>query len=558
MASTGRIGHSREEVNSYVGTGRWGTRALADHVRDWRRAKPGALAFAGEDLRISWADYDELSTELARQLIELGMARGERLAVLIPDGAEVHVAWLAAEKAGLVTVGIGARAGDREIRHLVELSGATAVLSSSTMSNRHMADIVSGLEAEGQPRRHFVMGHPDLATGRVPLQVEGRGHAFRGRPATIDERRLEPSELFMLNSTSGTTGLPKCVMHTQNRWVYFHRLAVEAADLTSEDVFFSALPAPFGFGLWTAHFTPTLLGAPTYLRSRFDADATLELLEKARVTVLAAVTTQLIMLLNSPELDRADLGPLRVVFTGGEAVPPHQAAAFEERTGATVLQFYGSNETGAVSRTTLRDDRQHRLSTAGRIIDDMQVRLVDPETGRLTRDGRGQPVCRGPATCEGYYADPDANELLYTEDGWMLIGDLVEIDANGYLTVVGRTSDIIIRGGKNISAAAVEAEVMTHPAVAVAAAVAAPDPVVGERVCVYVEPRHGHVVTLEDVAAHLAGRGVGKEYFPEHLIVLDALPRSSGGKVAKAELRQDIRQRIATTAIRLESEKGGC
>ena len=148
------------------------------------------------------------------------------------------------------------------------------------------------------------------------------------------------------------------------------------------------------------------------------------------------------------------------------------------------------------------------------------------------------PAGKGPALCLGYYDDPAANAQLFTADGWMLMGDLVTIDADGYLTVVGRTSDIIIRGGKNISAAQVEDEVSSHPAVALCGAVAVPDPTFGERVCVFVELRAGSdAITLDDLRAHLEARGTGKELWPERLVVLDELPRSSGGKVAKGELR---------------------
>src|SRR5262249_36594109 len=149
------------------------------------------------------------------------------------------------------------------------------------------------------------------------------------------------------------------------------------------------------------------------------------------------------------------------------------------------------------------------------------------------------PAAKGPACCLGYYEDDTANRALYTADGWMRMGDLVTIDADGYLTVVGRTSDIIIRGGKNISAAQVEDEVGSHPAVALCAAVGVPDYPFGERVCVFAEllPGYGTTLTLDDVRAHLEQRGTGKELWPERLVVLDALPRSSGGKVAKGELR---------------------
>ena len=501
-------------------------RSLSEFVADWAVTRPDGLAFAAGNDRLTWSEYDRRSTELATVLIERGFEPGDRLAVVLPDGPEVHVVWVAAEKAGLVCVGIGPRAGDQEVRHLVEQSGARALIRSAA-SGRPLA----GLTVED-------------------VVLEGLWDSSPPGPdAVIEERRLSPSDLFMLNSTSGTTGLPKLVMHHQDRWMYFHQLAVEAGGLTGADVFCSAIPSPFGFGLWTAHFTPTLLGAPTYLQARFDAAALISLLTEARVSMLAAVTTQLIMLLNTPAFGDADWSALRVVFTGGEAVPYEKAAEFEDRTGCRVLQFYGSNETGVLSRTTLNDDRQHRLTTAGRAIAEMEVRLFDPAT-HLPVPGRGQPGCRGPATCLGYYNDPAANAQLYTEDGWMLMGDVVEMDADGYLTVIGRTSDFIIRGGKNISAPAVEAEVMTHPDVAMAAAVAMPDPVFGERVCVYVEPRPGRSVSLAGVVAHLDARGVTKEWFPEYLIEVEELPRSSGGKVAKGELRADIRRRV-------DSKQGG-
>jgi acyl-CoA synthetase len=174
----------------------------------------------------------------------------------------------------------------------------------------------------------------------------------------------------------------------------------------------------------------------------------------------------------------------------------------------------------------------------------MQVRLF--EDGRdTTASRRGQPACRGPATSVGYFEDPEANAALFTDDGWMLTGDICEMDADGYLTVVGRTSDIIIRGGKNISAPEVERYVSTHPRVALVAALAMPDHTLGERVCVYVQLSEGTDLTVEELAGHLASIGVSKELFPEGVVVLDELPLSSGGKVAKADLRADVQHRRA-------------
>ena len=171
----------------------------------------------------------------------------------------------------------------------------------------------------------------------------------------------------------------------------------------------------------------------------------------------------------------------------------------------------------------------------------MNVRLLDPDTGDdvTANGGPGVAACKGTVNCLGYYNDKAANRELFTADGLMRTGDLCTIDADGVLTVAGRTSDFIIRGGKNISAAQVEDELASHPSVALCAAVAMPDPVFGERVCVFAVIRDGcEPPDLETARAHLAARGVGKELWPERLVIVDRdLPRASGGKVAKAELR---------------------
>jgi len=459
-------------------------RTVAEVVARNAHDRPDGVAFveAASGESMTWREYDTRSTRMTGSLGQF--APGDRVALQLADGPGVHAAMLACEKAGIVAVGIGARAGEREVAHLVERSGARTLLH--------------------QP---------------PPLGAD---------------------DLWYLNSTSGTTGLPKMVMHTQARWFAFHRFAHRVAHFSADDVFLSALPTPFGFGLWTAHFTPAIAGTTCVVCARFDPELVLRAIEHYRVSVLAAVSTQFVMMLNSPALDRYDLSSLRIMFTGGEMVPYQRAKEFEDQTGARVLQFYGSNETGALSCTTPDDPQEKRLRTAGRVIPEMHVRLLDPETSAdITTPGvPGVPAGKGPTLCLGYWDDPAANDELFTADGWMRMGDLATIDGDGYLTVVGRTSDLIIRGGKNISAAQVEDEVASHPAVALCGAVAVPDATFGERVCVFVEMLSGcDRITLDDLRTHLEQRGTGKELWPERLVVLAKLPRSSGGKVAKGELR---------------------
>ena len=519
--------------------------ALAARIDALARAQPAAPAFLGDAGSLSWREYAERSDRFALHLAALGLSPGERVAVMLPDGPGVHVAFVSCEKAGLVVMGIGPRAGREEIRHLLEKSGAAALVSRAKLRDLDLRTLFAELRASGLPLREHVVIDAQLDASEACYSDEAASWAAKIDASELASRRLGAEDLFLLNSTSGTTGLPKCVTHHQARWFHFHELAALSGEMTPRDVFLSALPAPFGFGLWTAHFTPSALGAPCVLLEKFSPEAALAAIEQHRVTILAAVSTQFIMMLNSPALERTDLSSLRVLYTGGEAVPYERALEWEQRTGSLVLQFYGSNETGALSRTTTRDSQERRLTTAGRLIDAMHVRLRDDAGNDVTASGRGIPSCRGPLACRGYYGDVAANSKLYTRDGWMLTGDIGRIDADGYLSVVGRTADFIIRGGKNISGPAVEEAVSTHPAVALAAAVAWPDAVYGERVCVYAELRSGASLTLEGLTRHLELRGTTREWWPERLVVVDALPRASGGKVAKGELRADARRRAA-------------
>ena len=490
---------------------------------------------------MTWSQLDELVEHLAGSLVAIGIEPGDRVAVWMPDGPLLHAAFLAVERAGATLVGLGARAGRRELVHLLGRVDAAALLTQEDGIPTE-ADGLAGLRDAGLSPHHLSI-RADNPTWRATVRDAAGAEVTPRVLPDWDDVRIQADDLYLINSTSGTTGLPKCVRHTQNRWRYFHQQAEANGALTSDDVFLGAVPAPFGFGLWTSHVTPLMLGAPTVLLERFSPEAAFDAIETHGVTVLCCVSTQFIMMLANPRLTQHDLSSLRVMFTGGEAVPYDTAREFEERTGVTILQFYGSNETGLLCGTTIGDTLERRLRTAGRIVPEMQVRLYDGAVD-VTDTGRGQPACRGPATSQGYLDDDAANDQLYTSDGWMLMGDICEIDGDGYLRVVGRTSDFIVRGGKNISAPQVEADIVSHPLVAHAAAVAMPDPVFGERVCVYVELVEGaSELTLPDLVAHLADQGVSKELFPEHLVVLDELPRSSGAKVAKGELREDARVR---------------
>ena len=532
LDTVGSPAFTDEDPARFRAAGWWSDATLSDAVRRNAEHTPDRHAYLDHPgVSLSWREFDYLASTLAEQLAGIGVVRGDRIAVWHGDSAAVHVLFVAVERCGAVVVGIGARAGAREVAAILRNSRPKILISDqqrSGLATRAAADV-----ADECPLLTLVLGGD---TDVLRLNVD----AEPGELGT--ESQLGPDDVFLINSTSGTTGLPKCVVHTQNRWYYFHQKAIANGLLTSDDIFLPVIPMPFGFGIWTSHTTPIYLGATAVILQRFSASAACAAIARHRVTVLCCVSTQLTMLMADPARRDHDLSSLRVVFAGGEALPYRPAAEFEELTGAKILQFYGSNETGMLSATTVDDSRQRRLRTAGRVVPEMAVRLFDGDHD-VTATGHGQPACRGPATSLGYLGGTD-HDKLFTRDGWMRMGDICEIDADGYLTVTGRTSDFILRGGKNISAAQVEDAVTTHPAIAVAAAVAMPDAVFGEKVCLYTELADSQSIDLPELVEHLLALGVSKELLPERLIVVDELPRSSGGKIAKGRLREDIRIRM--------------
>ena len=512
-----------EVRDAYVAAGYWGTEPLSAVVARHAAERPDDDAYRWGETSLTWSAYDSLATDIAKRLAGLDVAPDDRVLVQLPDGGAVHAAYVGCERAALSVVGVGWRAGERELASLVAKTKPVAAVLPEQTQLGSAAEVADRLGVEKVLIIEDLDGSPRPATGPV-------GEPAGARP---------PSTISMFNSTSGTTGLPKCVTQTQSRWGYFHQLAVEFGELRDDEVWMSVVPAPFGFGLWTSHFSPTLIGAPCVVQPRFDARAAAAAIEANGVTVLCAVSSQFVMILEHAH--DFDLTSLRVMFTGGERLPLAKARQFEAQTGCAVLNFYGSNESGVLSGTRVTDSLEKRVATGGRVVPEMEVRLYDGDLNRLDGDvGTGRPACRGPATSPGYLDDPEANAELFTPDGWMLMGDIVTIDTDGWLTVVGRSADFIVRGGKNISAPAVGGEVLTHPSVAFAAAVAVPDERLGERVGICVQLKDGCDLDFDGLKAHLDARGVSKEWWPERLALVDELPVSSGGKIAKGQLKERV------------------
>lgn len=525
-------------VEQFHRDGWWDNTTLSETVARWAAVQPEATAYVdGADGNITtWAGYHADAEYIKHLLRRLGVRRGQPVGVLMEDRSELHAVLVGIERAGAVAFVFPHSLTAPKLADLTRQVDVRLLFTGPTLRGRDMLSEVALMQDIGDRLgAHVVI---DRLEGQLNVKEHVNAELLATEVAPYAP--VGADELFLVNFTSGTTGRPKAVMHTQNRWKYFH---LKCPHLLSSDRYLTCVSAASGMGLWSSHFTPLLVGARTVLLNRFDADQTLRLIEDERISVLVAVPTHLRMLLGSPSLPDTDLSSLRTVHSGGERLPFELGSMFEEGTGAKVLQFYGSNEAGCVSGPTRADDDpEQRLATAGKIIPEMNVRLVDlKDEGRLfSPPGRGRCAVRGPGMSPGYFGDEAANRELFRPDGWMLLGDIVEVDSEGVVEVAGRVSDFIIRGGQNISAGEVEDAVLTHPDVLQAAAVAFPDPLFGERVCIYAVTSPEKELSLDGLLTHLEVQGVHKTLWPERFLTIPEMPIRNG-KIAKGELRQNAK-----------------
>lgn len=527
-----------EIAKQYHADGWWGDLGVADYVARNAAEAPDEVAIVTERSRVTWATYDQAVDELAVVLASR-LERQDRFGAVFPDCPEFHYALCAGERSGTIAVGIGARSEFAEIHHLLTKSGARGLVMRPEHQGQSARELFLALVDGGVPLTTLIVHHGD----HVELFSHDGStlHAATPDPVSrnaLTARRFSPDEVSMLNSTSGTTGRPKLVTQFANRWICFSEMAFDAGALTGDDIILGAVPGPFGFGLWTAHYAPAMLRCKVVLMERFDIGLMLRLIESEKATMIACVSTQFKMMLDAIDEHDADVSSLRVMFTGGEAVPYERAREFEERIGAQVLQFYGSNEGGAVTNTNHTDTPERRLMTAGRLSPGVTMKLLDGEKKDVTASGGpGQPAVTGPTITLGYFNDAAANAELF-RDGLLLMPDIVTLDEDGYMKVVGRTSDLIIRGGKNISAVEVEEAVEMHPSVKMAAAVPVPDDLFGERIGVAVELAPGATLELADLTDFLRTQGCSKMLLPEHLLIVEDIPRAQGGKIAKGLVKR--------------------
>jgi cyclohexanecarboxylate-CoA ligase len=343
-----------------------------------------------------------------------------------------------------------------------------------------------------------------------------------------------PSDLAVVLFTSGSTGGPKAALHTQRGLAYKARVMAAAHQLTPDDAILMPAPLAHVSGLLNAVLVPGVIPMRAQLMARWDPEQAVATIAAAAITFMIGPPTFFVSLMESPGFGPERVTSLRLVSSGGAGVTPAFVADASERLRAVVKRTYGSTEAPTVTTSTPGDPPRQARDTDGRPVGSVQLRVSDPVTGQQRAVGdAGELWLRGPELFVGY-AESAQTDAAITR-GWFRTGDLAAVDADGWLTVVGRMKDTIIRGGENIAAAEVEAVLEAHPDVVQAVAVGVPDARFGERVCAFVVARRPF--DLETCRSWFEHQGIARYKTPERVVRLDELPLLSAGKADRAALR---------------------
>lgn len=349
---------------------------------------------------------------------------------------------------------------------------------------------------------------------------------------------VDPAGLAVALATSGSTGTPKLALHTHRGLVYKARAMADAHRLGPNDCFLLAPPLAHISGLLNGILV-TVSGMRTVPMAKWDPVEALEIIERERVTFMVGPPAFFVGLMGAPGFTSRRVRSLRQVSCGGAGVTPAFVRAASATLDCRVKRSYGSTEAPTVTTSTMGDSALRAAETDGRPVGPAELRIVDVDSGHAQEPGEtGELWVRGPELFAGY-DDPGATEAAFADDGWFRTGDLGVVDAQGWLTIVGRLKDIIIRGGENIAASEVESVLEAHPSVRQAAVVGYPDPRLGERVCAFVEAEPSF--DLAACRAWFEARGVTTFKWPERVEVVDALPLLPAGKPDRAALRALIK-----------------
>ena len=526
---------------AYRQQGLWGDASLADYWQQTARAMPDKIAVVdNHGASYTYSALDHAASCLANWMLAKGIESGDRIAFQLPGWCEFTVIYLACLKIGAVSVPLLPSWREAELVWVLNKCQAKMFFAPTLFKQTRPVDLILPLQNQ-LPQLQQIVGVDKLAPATSSLSLS---QIIADNTSLTTAITTHGDELAAVLFTSGTEGLPKGVMLTHNNILASERAYCARLNLTWQDVFM--MPAPLGHATGFLHgvTAPFLIGARSVLLDIFTPDACLALLEQQRCTCMLGATPFVYDLLNVLEKQPADLSALRFFLCGGTTIPKKVARECQQR-GIKLLSVYGSTESSPHAVVNLDDPLSRFMHTDGYAAAGVEIKVVDDARKTLPPGCEGEEASRGPNVFMGYFDEPELTARALDEEGWYYSGDLCRMDEAGYIKITGRKKDIIVRGGENISSREVEDILLQHPKIHDACVVAMSDERLGERSCAYVvlkAPHHS--LSLEEVVAFFSRKRVAKYKYPEHIVVIEKLPRTTSGKIQKFLLRKDIMRRL--------------
>jgi 2,3-dihydroxybenzoate-AMP ligase len=504
---------------------------------------PDKVALVAGEQRQTYADLDRISARLGAALRRRGIRALDRVVLQLPNIAEFVHWYLALVRIGAIPVMALRAHRHTEVRHFIRASGAVAYVVPDVAHRFDYRPMAAQMQEEFGGLKVFVVGEAGAGQIAQDALLDSLTQAEAAAEIGAAEAAVDPDEVGTMLLSGGTTSLSKLIPRTHQDYVLNARLCGRAAGFDERTVFMAILPLGHNYNLASPGILGTFYYGGTVVLAPTDTAGIFGLVERERVTVIAAAVPLISAWLASDEPRRFDLSSLKVVQNGGARLAPALRQRLIDEFGCTPQEIYGTAE-GLINMTRLDDPLDLILHSSGRpVCDDDEIKVVDDE-GREVPDGEpGELLTRGPYTIRGYYNAPEKNAESFTADGYYRMGDIVRKWGRN-IQAEGRRKDMINRGGEKISCDEVEDYIHRHPAVKSVCLVAMPDPVFGEKACAFVILRDGASLSLEELNAFLRGLQIASYKLPERLEIVTQFPLSPVGKILKRQLRDEIAARL--------------
>jgi fatty-acyl-CoA synthase len=514
----------------------------------------------GLDLRLTYRQYHEETARLAKGLLALGIEKGEHVAVWATNVPEWVFLEIALSKIGAVLVTVNTNCRVSEIEYVLRQGDVTTLfmieahrgnsyvesLYTIAPELKDLSDPVGNrLHCEGLPElKRVILIEKTRQPGMMLYSELGPlGESISDEVVLERQASLDPNDVIQMQYTSGTTGFPKGVMLTHHAIINQAHVSCLLGNLQSDERYVTAVPLFHIAGSLGAVMFGLYLGATLIPLITFDPAKELELMACEKATFSFNVPTMLVAMLHHPRFlaGEFDLSSLREIITGATPVPVVLMENVREKMGADCTIVFGLTEsTGTVTETIQTDSFELKSSTVGIPHPHMDVKIADPLTGEPLGFGEsGELMTRGFLVMKGYYNMPDRTAETIDSEGWLHTGDLATMNEKGYVNIVGRVKDMIIRGGENIYPAEIEEFLMRHPDIAEAQVVGVPDSIMGEEVAAVVRLKQGSVTSADTIRQYCLDR-ISRHKVPSYVSFVAAFPLTSSGKVKKFELKERL------------------